>query len=357
MLADRLQAGLSASAAARELAARPALEWDTAMAAFALPPACADNPAHAPLLAAAAAALQVRLGDLDAAWADERGAARLRSLPFAALSALLSDEGTRAAGENTVFYTACAWLAAHGGGEPAQREALAAAVRAPHLSPLFAAGVAAQAPWFAAAVPPAELHAAAAFAAAPDAVRERMLSKPGLPLARRAAWRLSPRPPSAAPRALEIVWAVPLARLRELHEKAAAGEPARAESPPHVHGGLEWDVRLHAQQRGGGGGSSDSSNGGGIAIGAFVFAHLPPGCAAEAVVSANVRVEAGSVVRGFTLMPFGVGAGPGASEGRGFADAFGVGARQEWDEAAWRSAGVVGGDDAVTIKVTIRDVA
>ncbi|GBF94424.1 hypothetical protein Rsub_07238 [Raphidocelis subcapitata] len=351
LLADRLQAALCATAAAHELAQRPALEWETVLAVYHLPPACADNPALAPLLAAAATGLVERLGDLDAAWLDPARAAELLALPFAAVAALVGDART-AASENTVFYTCDAWLAQHGGGEPEQQAALAAALRAPHLTPLYLAGVAGASDWLSRHISARELLGAAAFAAAHDVCRQRMLAKPAHPAARRAAWREPPRPESPAAKALHIAWNVPVSELQALHERAELEGVAHLPSPPSVWQGLRWDLRLHAARREGG-----------VLVGVYVFAHLPPGCCEEAFVSASVKVEAAHLSRGFTVMPFSLGSpsacGLGTSEGRGFADAFGLGAglRAGWDEAAWRAAGLVGERGSVSVRATIRDVA
>jgi len=346
---------LSASAAAQELAARPCLEWETVLCIYSLPPACSENPAFAPLFVAAAAALQQQLGDLDAAWLDAAAAERLRTLlPFAALVALLADDRTRVATENTVVYTACAWLAQHGGGTPEQQDALADAIRIPHVTPLYLAGVTAQCGWVTRSIRPHELHLASAFAAAPEGVQDRMLRNQSMPFSNREAWQLPKRPASGAPKDLEIIWEVPLAQLQSLHEQARSGAVARAESPVHVFEGLEWDLRLHAQLK-----PSPGSYGGsrGVMIGLYAFAHPPPGCKEVAMVSAHVKVEVGRLARGFSLMPFALGSGPGASEGRGFADVFGLGVREAWDEAAWRGAGLVGEGGRVRVGVVIREVA
>lgn len=65
-LADRLQAAPSEHATVKALAAAAPLAWDTAIAVFSMPLSRVGQPAYKPLTSAAAAALQERLGDLDA---------------------------------------------------------------------------------------------------------------------------------------------------------------------------------------------------------------------------------------------------------------------------------------------------
>jgi hypothetical protein len=90
----------------------------------------------------AAAALQVLFGDLEAVWAsaDNRVKRRgLLSLPFEALKALLADERTRVASENTVAHTVVRWLAKNKvAASSAQAEELLPLVRVARLTPHYA---------------------------------------------------------------------------------------------------------------------------------------------------------------------------------------------------------------------------
>ena len=404
-LADRLQADASAAAAARELAARAPLEWPTVAAAFELPPACAASADAAPLVAAAARELLARLGDLDAAWADPARAAQLRALPFGAIRALLADARTSAASENTAFYTAAAWLGAQrGGGAPDERAALAALIRAPHLTPLFRAGVAARSGWLLEAAPG---RALLLLEAGPrDAHAGENQQEPAPP----PAWRLPPRPASAAPRALELEWRVPLAALRLALERAlaeggrdaggsdssccgsdagassdsdaGAAAAAAAELPslrmpgrPRPFQGLEFELRLHGRRRANGGAT----------VGVYVFARPPPGVcagagcgggcdglpscestgegdaavatAAAAAVTAAVRIDCAHYAREFKRVEFPAAPRGCGGRGHGFADAFGLGAQARWDEGAWRRAGLVAPDGCVRVRALVRDVA
>ena len=168
-LADRLQAPRCVAAAATALAAAPALDWATVLAIWQLPEGCADQPAYAPVFEAAGKAVQARLGDLDAALADEGSRAALLALPLRALVWLLRSDETRASSENVAFFVCSAWLHERsGGGSEEEQRALAACLRLHHMSPLYLATVAGRAGWIKQRPECAE---AAAFVAAPEAVK------------------------------------------------------------------------------------------------------------------------------------------------------------------------------------------
>jgi hypothetical protein len=76
------------------------------------------------------------LGDLEAAWADSQLQKLLLQLPLPAMELLLSSDQLQVAAEDTVLYTAGAYVAAQQAQDQrdAAKAALAATVRAPHLS-------------------------------------------------------------------------------------------------------------------------------------------------------------------------------------------------------------------------------
>ena len=307
-LADRLSAPAAEAAAARALAAEGELAWATVEALFSLPPLRAAAPAAAPLLAAARDALHARFGDLDAALADAGAREELLALPFAAIAALLADGRTRAGSENTAVFVAAEWVARHhhghqggggGGGctgsasggtadEADEGAALAAALRAPHATPLFLASVAARVPPLSRHVPAGDLLLAAAFAGQPERVRATLLTDKDSPLARRAAWRLPPRPASRVWEAT-VAWDVPLRELRRLHEAALRGapgaSPAEALCPePVPFQGLWWAIEVSAER--------DAASGG-VVFGAFVQPRLPGRGATAAAASGDAKSGAG----------------------------------------------------------------
>jgi hypothetical protein len=225
-----------------------------------------------------------------------------------------------------VFYTADAWLHSRGGGTPAERAALAACVRAPHLPPRYLAAVAAQSGWFTDCVPPGELFQAVQHGLVPPADRHeprelsrqereedaaqyrRAVAAAGPAFAARASWRAPRRPPSELDHdCMAFAWGVSLGELRALHAGAAAlgrgprgrgaaggaGAGGGGGAPPllpslesrlYHFAGLTWSMRLAALPPAG----AD----GGVRFTLKVKAELPPTSvvagAPPAVVSADL---------------------------------------------------------------------
>jgi hypothetical protein len=360
LLADRLRAERALCAAVNALLATAdtsmagVLDWDTILALYALPPAVAKSKALKPLWNAGAAALQHRLGDLDAAWLDAGCRAQLLALPFEALRHLLSDERTRVSSENTVVYTVAAWINDNAGGVDGamQRAALAHYVRAPHLSKLYCASAGS---WLLTRWSPhisaADVHCATDLQEADDSskLRTRLLKAKGLPLAHRSAWRLPPRPTSSVKEAV-VEWRVPLSEMRQLYEQAAAGaevgESLQVCSEAVVFQGCEWEARVKCKKREAG-----------VILRATLNVSLPPGCGAAAVLAAMVAFQkkppaddAHDPALRFSAWSIEVGTGQGCT------DVFGLGELKEWDEVAWRNKGLVGQDGRVGVRFTIRGV-
>lgn len=280
--------------------------------------------------------MQECVGDLDAAWLEEAKSARLLSLPFAALRALLDDGATRGH-ENAVFYTVAAWLARHGGGcSDEQRATLVSTLRLPSMSSQYLGSVVAQMlPRLSAgAITTSDVCAAMAYALASNIVEQRLRRLP--PVSNFEAWQLPARPESLATPTLE--WRVALASLRALHLEVAPGEEglcSNMTSPSQlVAGGARWGLSVIARKQAAG-----------VDFGVFVTAAPPPGFAGDlggVVFAAEVTLEAGEAVYAceFTLS---------GDDSWGFGDAFKLGVRAEWDDAPW---GAVGG--AVPLGLTIR---
>jgi hypothetical protein len=361
LLADRLRAERALSAAVNVLIATAGagtadvLDWDTVHALYTLPLAVAKSKALKPLRRAAAVALQHRLGDLDAAWLDAARRAQLLALPFEAVRQLVRDERTRVSSENTVVYTIAAWIDAAGGDGcgAMQRAALAKHVRAPHLSSLYCATAGSRllTSWLP-DISGADVHFAALFQEVDDGsmLQTRLLRAKGLPLARRSAWRLLPRPPSSVTEA-NVEWRLPLSEMRQLYERAAAAaagsNPIEARSEAVVFQGCVWDARVRPRK-----GKA------GVVLDAHLHLRLPPGCGAASVLTALVGVEprpqladdAVTPPLRFTTWVFEAG----SRQGR--ADAFGLGELKEWDEVVWRNKGLLGLDGRVGLRYTIKSV-
>jgi hypothetical protein len=188
-----------------------------------------DPPAPA-LRQYAADALQELFGDLEAVWAtvdNDEKQADLVSLPHAALVALLADERTRAASENTVAHTIEHWLAeneldpdseeAEEPFELAQTEELFALVRVARLTPHYARTVFCESALAKAHLSARKLALASMLPLVGDDPLNRLHDC--------KHWRLPARPRSALADAVVLEWALPLAELEGL----VAALPARGE--------------------------------------------------------------------------------------------------------------------------------
>jgi hypothetical protein len=112
--------------------------------------------------------LQQQLGDMEVVLGSPSQLANLHSLPLPALLALLQDQRTSAASENTVLAAVHSWMTAAAQRDvrvdAAQREQLAAAVRVPLLEPCFLATVLPRMAWLTEILGPQGLATAAAVA-------------------------------------------------------------------------------------------------------------------------------------------------------------------------------------------------
>ena len=112
-MADRLGVRRCIDAACAALAAAEPLDWEAAQSIWLLPPGCAADPTFKPAYDAAAAAVQARLGDIDAALSDPARREQLLSLPLPALTRLLASSDTRASSEPVAFWLCNEWLHAN----------------------------------------------------------------------------------------------------------------------------------------------------------------------------------------------------------------------------------------------------
>jgi hypothetical protein len=265
-LADRYGAPKVAKAAAAavgidvSLMAKEGLAWAAVLAAYPEDleeDSEASSPPQlpAPLLRQYAAdALQELFGDLEAVWAvvDDADAKldKLLSLPFAALKALLADERTRVASENTVVHTIVDWFDDHElEPDSAQAKELLALVRVARLTPHYARTVF------------CESELARKHLSAGERAHASMLPMVGdEPSASSrflgSHWRLPARPRSAFADAVVLEWCPRLAEI----EACFALLPAHSEGRSIVAGpkGVVWQGwPLYLQLHCGRGASSD----------------------------------------------------------------------------------------------------
>ncbi|WIA11728.1 hypothetical protein OEZ85_011823 [Tetradesmus obliquus] len=172
------------------------LQLDAIHVVFSLLSVQQDSPGFPQLLQHCLDHLQQLLGNLEATLSDQALLSRLQQLPHPALLALLRDERTSAASENSVLAAVQSWLAAQppGSVDAPQRQQLAAAVRLPLLEPTYLATVLPRMQWLLEILGPAGLAAAAGAARGMfDLHAEPCLSNPracGVP----EGWLQGPRP-------------------------------------------------------------------------------------------------------------------------------------------------------------------
>ncbi|WIA16304.1 hypothetical protein OEZ85_013005 [Tetradesmus obliquus] len=206
ILADRYGVNKVPVAAVAALQAVPQaeLQWETVLAVFTLPPGCTD--ACKPLLPAAQQQLQQQLGDLELALADSQKRQRLLALPHKVLLALLQDEETKVASENTVFRIIQSWHGYQqqhcGGSSDAELLLLLLQqIRMPHCTQPFVATVLAASPLAAKCFSPLELRLACICSSGPGSEPEtvvKAMQTANCPaLDRFPAWKQPKRPASA----------------------------------------------------------------------------------------------------------------------------------------------------------------
>eukprot|EP00878_Enallax_costatus_P028860 GHUV01031211.1.p3 GENE.GHUV01031211.1~~GHUV01031211.1.p3 ORF type:complete len:159 (+),score=60.57 GHUV01031211.1:869-1345(+) len=137
-----------AAACLHALMGTPQLQPETVHLVYSLLSGATDLPGFAQLMEHCSNHLHQQFGNLEATMSDLGLIDKLHKLPHAAVLALLEDERTEAAAENTVLAAVQSWLA-H---QPErvdlqQRQQLAGAVRIPQLEPMYLATVLPRIPW------------------------------------------------------------------------------------------------------------------------------------------------------------------------------------------------------------------
>lgn len=180
-----------------------------------------------------------------------------------------------------------------------------------------------------------DLHLAAALAAAPADLRQRFDGN------KSAELLALPKRPASSLSASTMAWAVPLAQIRRAVEAAMASkEPQDLESPDFAWwGGYTWRAFMQVHQ----------PEPGKFKVAACLNPHAPPGsCTRGVFTSVDVKISTGRAEWSRTYKFEHCG-------GKGYADAFGMGAITAWDEAAWHAAGVVTGNK-VELRFHLRTV-
>ena len=336
-MADRLQVPRVIAAVGAALAAAGPLPWETALAVWALPPGCADIPAYAPVFDAAAAALQERFGDLDAALNNATLRDELLLLPLPALLRLLRDPTTRAVSENTVVWICDAWLSCHIGGSEEEQAALAACLRLQHLTPLYVASVVSRLPWLQRRV---DLHLLAMHATVVADVPGDGLLGCFKPLA--AAER-----PKSRLQDVQLDWDFPLEEVRALHARVldlpeGSRQRVFAKKMLAIWGGYSWTLKLTAHRRSGG-----------VFFGVRGVCMPPPSCKGQVVV-AFAAAKCTNQRRRRVWDNADIFYCKNWDGGFGSNTTLGLSRMAAWDEAAWRNAGLVDGD-AVHLRVDVSE--
>ncbi|WIA36572.1 hypothetical protein OEZ86_007864 [Tetradesmus obliquus] len=230
ILADRYGVNkvMHAMAAALQAVPQAELQWETVLGLYTLPPGCTD--ACKPLMPAAQQQLQQQLGDLEVALSDSTKRQRLLALPHKVLLALLQDEETKVAAENTVFRVIESWhdyQQQHCGGSSKQELVqLLEQIHMQHCTQPFVATVLVESPLAAKCFSALDLRLACICSSTPG-------SEPGLmstaleqarcpALARLPSWKQPKRPASAVTK-ISMEQEVSLADLKQKVEAAQQG--------------------------------------------------------------------------------------------------------------------------------------
>jgi hypothetical protein len=282
-LADRYGAPRVVKAAAAAAGIDVALMSKRGLASAAVQAAYSSaGPPAAALRQYAADALQELFGDLEAVWASPHYRVKrsnLLLLPHAALKALLADERTRVASENTVVHTIVRWVAESPfTSSGAEAKELLALVRVARLTPHYARTVFCESALAKAHLSAGEL----ALAAMAPLVGDESVNG----LRNHAHWRLPARPRSALADSVVLEWSPPLAELEELViALPALGEGSSALDGPKGTVWQGWPLHLWMQCR--------RSASAGVTVGVYLTVELPCSAAGALIENTLEAVAAG----------------------------------------------------------------
>jgi hypothetical protein len=228
------------------------LQWGTAMAAYNLPPGCAQLEACQCIFKVAAAKVQHELGDLELVWNDRSNKKQqlLLDLPHMALMQLLESPSTAVHSEATVFYTIQAWhnhqlqvkkRPVH----KEQLQQLLKLIRICNCSHIYVATVMADAALMQECFTASELQMAALIASSNLKV---MQDAKHPVLQQYPAWTAGRRPASACHPGI-IEWKVPLSQVQALVEGCLRRKRRVTQTGPiHVCKGRELRINLRCNQ-------------------------------------------------------------------------------------------------------------
>jgi hypothetical protein len=184
-------------------------------------------------------------GDLELVLGDQATRERLAALPFGVVLAVLQDDRTRVAHESTAVAAAGLWLAEHREATPEMRRALAGEMRLAAMAPSFLALQLPATPWFADAVPAAELQLATAvvLGAAEGAKQRGEALSARADLVQWRGWLKSARPKSAL-NDLVLELCLTEARVKELLQAASTGNVQTVLSLKHLWAGYSWQLGM-----------------------------------------------------------------------------------------------------------------
>jgi hypothetical protein len=269
------------------------------------------------------------LGDLEAAWADNQLQKLLLQLPLPAMELLLSSDQLRVVSEDTVLYTAGQYVAAQQAKEQktAAKAALAALVRAPHLSgsclaqQTFGSSAGLLLSGYSQHLKLLASHQLATrCGVVPTSVSEQIQDAP-------AAWLLGTRQIVASD-GVRLVWRLPAEQLAQACRDSFAGNKvifihSPSSSPPL--GGLSWDIEVMCTQQ-----ERDGVRG--TLVGVYAHDHGGP---PDVFYVFSCTLASGSVSRSISCC--------GDLHEQGWANFFTMEPMVEgggWDEAAWAAKGL-----------------
>lgn len=355
------------------------LEWEIVVALLDLPSSISSfvHPSCKEVVAAAEKELLLKLGDLEAVWADEELYNMLLQLPHAVLLQLLQHKQTQVANEATVVYTILQWWdkqqQAYQDQHVEQLKQLMQQVRMQHLSQLYICTVMLRNETVLSCFSKDELAIASLCT---DSQHRKALHDAGCPeLKQCTAWTAEKRPDSKTQP--EIRWNLPLSELRSVVEDMISSKELVSQwmrSAPKVIQGLKMQIKakvhVNRESQGSEGSSSNknssSSSGGGECEGLqmqlglhFQLLDLPEGAVCE--VTVDLEMEAvitdqlpNHVCRGPATYGYGLGV-----SSRGYNKFIDLGLVKSWQdvESVLRRKDLVHPDGCVHINMFVHKVA
>lgn len=355
------------------------LEWDTVVALLDLPSSTSslEHPSCKEVIAAAEKELLLKLGDLEAVWADEELYNMLLQLPHAVLLQLLQHEQTQVANEATVVYTILQWWhkqpETYKDQHVEQLKQLMQQIRMQHLSQLYICTLMMRDEIVLSCLSKDELAIASLCT---DSQHRKALQDAGCPeLKQYTAWTADKRPDSKTQP--EIRWNLPLSELRSAVEDLMSSKeliPQWVRSAPKMIQGFKMQIKakvyVNSEFNSADGSSSNknssSSSGGGECEGVqmqlglhFQLLDLPEG----AVCELTVDLEMEAVIR--DQLPNHVSRGPAtygygaAVSSRGYNKFIDLGLVKSWQdvESVLRRKDLVHPDGCMHINMFVHKVA